>query len=266
MTTGPSRGLVIGGAVAAAVGHHRPRASCCCSRDGDGDEGAGRVDAGSRTGDDRARRDVGARRPPMPRTTTSSSTTHVDHHHARRTTTTTAPTDHDRRADDGRAVRCRPCTSSSTTTTPRRRRTPRSSPSCWPGRRRRSRSSTGASPPRQGRGGGSTRTRGAGGPTCTSSPTAWAGAAAVRWPRGRRSTASSQAAPGTDQLRDAVATINDEVVREATNWGFEHVGTTLLAAVLGGPIVTVVHVGDSRAYRSVGRALRPAHRRPQRAR
>ena len=61
-----------------------------------------------------------------------------------------------------------------------------------------------------------------------------------------------QAAPGADQLRDAVATINDQVVREATNWGFEHVGTTLLAAVLGGPIVTVVHVGDSRAYRRSG--------------
>ena len=74
-----------------------------------------------------------------------------------------------------------------------------------------------------------------------------------------------QAAPGTDQLRDAVATINDEVVREATNWGFEHVGTTLLAAVLGGPVVTVVHVGDSRAVPAVRRALRPAHRRPQRA-
>jgi protein phosphatase len=61
-----------------------------------------------------------------------------------------------------------------------------------------------------------------------------------------------QSAPDTDQLRDAVVTINDEVVREARNWGFEHVGTTLLAAVLDGPIVTVVHVGDSRAYRRSG--------------
>jgi protein phosphatase len=61
-------------------------------------------------------------------------------------------------------------------------------------------------------------------------------------------------APAADQagLRDAVATINEQVVREATNWGFERVGTTLLAALLGGPIVTVVHVGDSRAYRRSG--------------
>ena len=64
-------------------------------------------------------------------------------------------------------------------------------------------------------------------------------------------------APGTEHvdLRDAVVTINDEVVREAVNWGFEHVGTTLLAALIGGPLVTVVHVGDSRAYRSSGAHL-----------
>jgi protein phosphatase len=61
-------------------------------------------------------------------------------------------------------------------------------------------------------------------------------------------------APETDHaaLRDAVATINDMVVREAVNWGFAHVGTTLLAALVAGPTLTVVHVGDSRAYRLSG--------------
>ena len=64
-------------------------------------------------------------------------------------------------------------------------------------------------------------------------------------------------APGTDHgdLRDAVLTINDQVVREAITWGFEHVGTTLLAALVGGPLVTIVHIGDSRAYRSSGEHL-----------
>ncbi len=61
-------------------------------------------------------------------------------------------------------------------------------------------------------------------------------------------------APGTDHagLRDAVVAINDAVVLEAVSWGFEHVGTTLLAALVAGPTLTVVHVGDSRAYRLSG--------------
>ena len=44
-------------------------------------------------------------------------------------------------------------------------------------------------------------------------------------------------------------------MREAVSWGFEHVGTTLLAALVGGPLVTVVHVGDSRAYRCPASSL-----------
>ena len=31
--------------------------------------------------------------------------------------------------------------------------------------------------------------------------------------------------------------------------GIDRLGTTLLAAVVGGPLVTLVHLGDSRAYR-----------------
>ena len=75
--------------------------------------------------------------------------------------------------------------------------------------------------------------------------------------RGRRSTASSPRSPGPTTAISATpwSTINDEVVREAVNWGFEHVGTTLLAALVGGPLVTIVHVGDSRAYRSSGEHL-----------
>ena len=35
----------------------------------------------------------------------------------------------------------------------------------------------------------------------------------------------------------------------AATQGIDRVGTTLLASVIGGPLVTLVHLGDSRAYR-----------------
>jgi protein phosphatase len=57
---------------------------------------------------------------------------------------------------------------------------------------------------------------------------------------------------GAPAIRDAVVTVNARVVRAATTWGFERVGSTLLAALFGGSVVTVVHVGDSRAYRCSG--------------
>ena len=108
-----------------------------------------------------------------------------------------------------------------------------------------------------GRAGGSTRTRGVGALRRMSSPTAWAGAAVVLWPPRTAIDRFLAVAPRTahGDLRDTMVRINDEVVREAITWGFEHVGTTLLAALVGGPLVTIVHIGDSRAYRSSGEYL-----------
>jgi protein phosphatase len=49
--------------------------------------------------------------------------------------------------------------------------------------------------------------------------------------------------------RAIVERVNADVITVATGRGIERVGTTLLAAVVGGPLVTLVHLGDSRAYR-----------------
>jgi serine/threonine protein phosphatase PrpC len=58
--------------------------------------------------------------------------------------------------------------------------------------------------------------------------------------------ANAGAQPGWRQIVEAV---NDDVIRAGRERGVERLGTTLLAAVVGGPLVTVIHVGDSRAYR-----------------
>ncbi len=62
--------------------------------------------------------------------------------------------------------------------------------------------------------------------------------------------------PAAD-LRDIVTAVNTDVLAAADVAGIERVGTTLLAAIVGGPVVTVVHVGDCRAYRSSGRRGEP---------
>ena len=49
--------------------------------------------------------------------------------------------------------------------------------------------------------------------------------------------------------RPIVESVNNDVVRIGRERGVERLGTTLLAAIVGGPVATVVHVGDSRAYR-----------------
>ncbi len=49
--------------------------------------------------------------------------------------------------------------------------------------------------------------------------------------------------------RDVVIQVNDDVVRAGAARGIARLGTTLLAAAVGGPLVTLVHLGDSRAYR-----------------
>jgi protein phosphatase len=51
------------------------------------------------------------------------------------------------------------------------------------------------------------------------------------------------------EWRAIVEQVNVDVVRAAADRGIERVGTTLLAASIGGPLVTLVHIGDSRAYR-----------------
>jgi protein phosphatase len=52
--------------------------------------------------------------------------------------------------------------------------------------------------------------------------------------------------PGWRRLVEAV---NEDVIEAGRAHGVDRLGTTLLAAVIDGPVVTVVHVGDSRAYR-----------------
>jgi protein phosphatase len=49
--------------------------------------------------------------------------------------------------------------------------------------------------------------------------------------------------------RAIIERINVDVIAAAADRGIERVGTTLLAAAIGGPLVTLVHLGDSRAYR-----------------
>ena len=49
--------------------------------------------------------------------------------------------------------------------------------------------------------------------------------------------------------RAIVTAVNEEVLRAGAERGVERLGTTLLSAVVGGPLVTLIHLGDSRAYR-----------------
>src|SRR4051794_38925899 len=49
--------------------------------------------------------------------------------------------------------------------------------------------------------------------------------------------------------RAIIERINADVIAAAAERGIDRVGTTLLAALVGGPLVTLVHLGDSRAYR-----------------
>jgi protein phosphatase len=49
--------------------------------------------------------------------------------------------------------------------------------------------------------------------------------------------------------RRIIEQVNTDVLRAAAGQGIDRVGTTLLAASIGGPLVVLVHLGDSRAYR-----------------
>ncbi len=56
-------------------------------------------------------------------------------------------------------------------------------------------------------------------------------------------------AGGHPVWRRLVEAVNDDVIRVGRERGVDRLGTTLLAVIVGGPLVTVIHVGDSRAYR-----------------
>lgn len=49
--------------------------------------------------------------------------------------------------------------------------------------------------------------------------------------------------------RPIVEAVNSDVLDVAAASGIERVGTTLVSSRVGGPVVTLVHLGDSRAYR-----------------
>ena len=60
----------------------------------------------------------------------------------------------------------------------------------------------------------------------------------------------------TNWLASAIRLANETVHREATNRSdYEGMGTTIVAALLEGPVVSIAHVGDSRAYLVRGGAI-----------
>lgn len=74
------------------------------------------------------------------------------------------------------------------------------------------------------------------------------GALAARTAIDRLLERARAAGPQRD-WRDLVEAVNADVLGVATERGIERVGTTLLATAVGGPLVTLIHLGDSRAYR-----------------
>ena len=64
-----------------------------------------------------------------------------------------------------------------------------------------------------------------------------------------RFLARLRAAPGHPDWRAIVHAVNGDVITAGDDEGWQRVGTTLLVASVAGSVVTVVHVGDSRAYR-----------------
>ena len=46
--------------------------------------------------------------------------------------------------------------------------------------------------------------------------------------------------------RRLVESVNSDVIRAGRERGVERLGTTLLAAIVGGPLITLIHLGDSR--------------------
>jgi len=57
--------------------------------------------------------------------------------------------------------------------------------------------------------------------------------------------------------RRIVGSVNSDVIHAGRERGVDRLGTTLLVAVVGGPLITLIHVGDSRAYRLASLGDRP---------
>jgi serine/threonine protein phosphatase PrpC len=74
------------------------------------------------------------------------------------------------------------------------------------------------------------------------------GALAARTAIDRFLARAGGAGPHPD-WRLLVEAVNADVLEAAATRGIERVGTTLVSSRIGGPVVTLVHLGDSRAYR-----------------
>lgn len=59
------------------------------------------------------------------------------------------------------------------------------------------------------------------------------------------------------EWRRLVEAVNTDVIQAGHERGVERLGTTLLVVIVGAPLITLIHVGDSRAYRLTGAAARP---------
>jgi PPM family protein phosphatase len=57
--------------------------------------------------------------------------------------------------------------------------------------------------------------------------------------------------------RELVDAVNADVRRAGHERGVDRLGTTLLVVLVGGPLITLVHLGDSRAYRLTDATARP---------
>jgi protein phosphatase len=65
------------------------------------------------------------------------------------------------------------------------------------------------------------------------------------------------------EWRALVERVNDQVIRVGREYGLDRLGCTLIAAVVAGPLVTLVHLGDSRAYRLTYPAAGEERRAPR---
>lgn len=63
---------------------------------------------------------------------------------------------------------------------------------------------------------------------------------------------------GSPDWPGIVHSVNRDVRQAGADEGLRRLGTTLVAAIVAGPIVTFVHLGDSRAYRMSARPDAPA--------
>jgi protein phosphatase len=67
----------------------------------------------------------------------------------------------------------------------------------------------------------------------------------------------------TVDWRGVIGGVNQRVIAAGREHGIGRLGSTLLLAVVAGPLVTLVHVGDSRAYRLTGPSATDGRRSPR---